>query len=366
MATLVRRIVMSPERPEFLAVGHHAAAGHRLHGNSSIARAVVQRSGCSCIPGESCACEEREKASPAVSDVVELQRFAGNRAVADLVIQPARCGLVPAATCAAPISGSAEEFSASEAAVEASPRARRAAMSPARQVSTGHTGQARQLELILNAHVPGVLTNVHGIFLDRDMSPGTAAFVDSCANMVPPVPAPPGKKCVFVPPALNRQALRFRQGNARVGGMDREDWRVQTLQTLVHEIQHVAFEAAGLGQPAGVTAAACARADVEFELSEMAAIMSEFPVAFRAIPAGVPPGHPARARLASWFINAVSNPSESIQGALTTMRCKCDCAEVDAFVGQTFAFVSAPWSPAERAAFNGEMRDPAHALHWPL
>ena len=239
-------------------------------------------------------------------------------------------------------------------------------MSPARQVASGHTGRARQLERILEAEFPGQLANVHGIFLDQDMSSGTAAFVDACANMVPPVPAPAGKKCVFVPAALNQQALRFRQGRATVGGRSRENWHVDTLQTLVHEIQHVSFDAAGLGQPAGVAAAACARADVEFELSELAAIMSEFPVAFRAIPAAAPAGHPARTRLTNWFNHAISNPGESIEGALTKMRCSCDCAEVDAFVKQTFAFVSASWTVPEKTAFNTVLRDPVRGLHWPL
>jgi hypothetical protein len=283
-----------------------------------------------------------------------------------LAIQRVRCGLVPAADCAAPIAGSAEEFSAAEEAAEVGPRERRRKMSPARQVATGHTGRARQLQLILEAEQPGLLANVHGIFIDMDMSPNTGALVDLCANMIPPVPAPAGKKCVFVPPHLNQQALRFRQGSATVGGRPREDWRVETLQTLVHEIQHVAFDAAGLGQAPGVAAADCSRADVEFELSEMAAVMSEFPIVFRAIPVGAPAADPSRTRLANYFTNAISNPSESIEGALKSLRCKCDCAHVDAFVKQTFAFVSSSWTATEKSTFNTELRAPAHGLNWPL
>lgn len=280
-------------------------------------------------------------------------------------VQRARCALVPAATCASPVAGSAEVFSAAEEAAEVSPRARRAGMTPARQTSTGHTGRGRQLELILEAEMPGLLANVHGIFLDRDMSSNTGALVDLCSAMVPPVPAPAGKKCVFVPPLLNREARRFREGNPIVGGQPREIWHLQTMQTLIHEIEHVVFDAAGLGQPAGVTAAACSRASVEFELSELAAIMSEFPTAFRAIPVGAGAAHPSRTRLAGWFTNAINNPHESIQGALTTMRCACDCAEVNAFVRQTFNHVSASWTAGERTVFNTRLRAEA-TLHWPL
>jgi len=280
-------------------------------------------------------------------------------------VQRARCALVPAATCAAPVAGSAEDFSAAEEAAEVSPRARRARMTPARQTSTGHTGRGRQLELILEAEAPGLLANVHGIFLDRDMSPGTGALVSLCSDMTPPVAAPAGRKCVFVPATLNREARRFREGNAVVGGQPREDWHVQTMQTLIHEIEHVVFDAAGLGQPVGASAAACPRANVEFELSELAAIMSEFPTAFRAIPVGAGAGHASRTRLSNWFTNALTNPFESIEGALTKMRCACDCTEVDAFVRQTFNHVAASWTPGERTVFNTRLQAEA-GLHWPL
>ncbi len=282
------------------------------------------------------------------------------------ILQRARCALVSAATCAAPITGSAGQFSVSEGASEAGPRARRAAMSPARQVASGHTGRARQLELILAAEAPGLLANVRGIFIDRDMSSGTAAMVTLCSAMTPPVLASPGAKCVFVPPALNREALRYREGSPTVGGLPRKEWRAQTMQTLIHEIEHVLFEGAGLGQPPGVSTASCSRASVEFELSELAAIMSEFPTRFRAVPPGASATHPARARLADWFRSVITDPTESIRGVLTTMRCACGCTEVNAFVRQTFGFVSSSWTAAERNAFNAELRRPAWALYWPL
>ena len=239
-------------------------------------------------------------------------------------------------------------------------------MSPSRQRSTGHVGDARQLEHLLNAEAPGLMPNVHGVFIDRDMSPGTGALTDSCSSMVPPVAAPPGAKCVFVPATLNQEALEFREGRPSVGGLGAEDWRVQTMQTLVHEIEHAMFDSAALGQPPGTSAATCRRDAIEPELSELAAIMSEFPVAIRAIPAGAAATHPARIRLRDWFRHSVTNPAESIAGALTQMRCKCDCPEVEEFVKQTFRFASSSWTPAERNAFNAELRRPGWALHWPL
>jgi len=169
-----------------------------------------------------------------------------------------------------------------------------------------------------------------------------------------------------VPPTLNVEAREFREGKAQVAGRPREAWRITTVQTLIHEIQHVIFDRAALGQPAGVTAAACPRASVAFELSELSAMMSEFPTVFRAVPAGAPPHDPARTRLANWFNTTITNPGESIRGALTGMRCSCDCAEVDRFVEQTFAFTATSWTAAERSAFNAELQRPVWALHWPI
>ena len=148
--------------------------------------------------------------------------------------------------------------------------------------------------------------------------------------------------------------------------MTREDWRVQTLQMLTHEVQHVVFDSSPRPTPAGVTTATCTRANISSELSELNAIMSEFPAAFRAIPAGAPAGDPSRTRLSNWFTNVITNPSEGIRGILQAVGCRCECGEVDAFVTDTFNFVTSSWSVAEKNAFNSELRSPAWGIRWPL
>ncbi|MGH8167695.1 MAG: hypothetical protein ACREQ1_10670, partial [Woeseiaceae bacterium] len=226
------------------------------------------------------------------------------------------------------------------------------------------TGRARQLELFLEAQTPGLLANIHGIFVDQDLSPDTGALTMACADMVPPITGAT-KPCVFIHGKLNQEARAFNTSSAaNIGGVPREDWRVSTLQILTHEIQHILFDTAA--RPAPAAAAGCARADVEFELSELNAIMSEFPVAFRAIPVGAPVGDPARARLDNWFDFAITNPDESIRGTLKKLRCTCDCAQVNAWVTDTFNFVATSWTAAERTAFNTELRRAVWALSWPL
>ncbi len=281
----------------------------------------------------------------------------------------------PSTTCSVPISGSAVSFSSTEEATELGPRDRRKRMTPARALSSGHGGRARQLEIFLQGQSPGRLSNIHGIFIDWDMSSGTEAFTESCTDWIneglPPGTIPPGmvgatKPCVFVHGILNQQALQFNHGASVIGGLSREEWRINTLQTLTHETQHVIFDTSAHSTPPGITTTTCTRAAISFELSELSAQLSEFPFMFRAIPSGAPATDPSRVRLQNWFNNFVNNSSEGLKGILTSIGCKCECTEVDAFVTDTFNFTSTSWTAAEKSAFNAELQNPAWGVIWPL
>jgi hypothetical protein len=272
----------------------------------------------------------------------------------------------PAAVCSAPIAGSAGGFGISEAQRERAARARRGRMSPVRQRATGHTGHARQLEIFLEGQSPGLVSNIHGIFIDMDLSPGTGALTMPCDQMVPPITGAT-KPCVFVHGKLNQEALAFnRTSDPSIDGIPREEWRIQTLQMLTHEVQHVLFDTAGLATPAGITTPTCTRSNISHELSELNAIISEFPVAFRAIPSGAAAADPSRTRLDDWFRTAIMGGGEDIRGILSSIGCQCECSEVDAFVIDTFNFVASSWSVAERTAFNAELRRPVWGIRWPL
>ena len=162
------------------------------------------------------------------------------------------------AVCAAP-PGSSTVFGGQVASSEAAARSRRAAMSPARQIAHGHTGPARALERLLNSQAPGLLGNIHGFFIDQDMDPDVAASTQDCASMIPPITGAT-KPCVFVPGALNQQAFKFNTdpAAATIGGQPREDWLVETVQTLEHEIQHVLYDTSisGMAVPGALLRAA--------------------------------------------------------------------------------------------------------------
>jgi Domain of unknown function (DUF4157) len=287
---------------------------------------------------------------------------------------------LPAADCPAIIPGSAEDFGAAEEVRELGPRDRRKRMTCSRALSTTHAGRARQLENILGAHDPSLLAQIHGIFIDADLSPGTGAMVTDCggwetfampASCHPPALSGAAKPCVFVHARLNQEGFAFNHSAAAtIGGQPREDWRISTLQTLIHEAQHVVFDTSARPEPAG--AAACPRASVAAEITELNAIMSEFPIVFRAIPAAPGPArNRAINRLDNWFNFKITNPSESLSGTLKAMRCQCDCAEVNAHIQDVFDLVTASWSVAEKDAFNIELRKAKWNvapidLKWPL
>lgn len=274
-------------------------------------------------------------------------------------------------TCAAPIAGSAQDFGVQEQGREADPRTRRKRMTTARAVGTGHAGRALQLERFLNAHDPSRLPFIQGIFIDADMSSFTGALTQNCAHWIADslptgTPTPAGmagatKDCTFVHGRLNQEALAFNTTSAQtIGGVSRERWRIDTLQTLVHETEHPRFEAATAASPLppGVTSPTCARANVLTELSELAAGLSEFPTISRAASAEANPAGPRHIQLTTWVRDVAHNADESFSGALTKMGCSCECAEVDAHSRAVFDEVTASngWSAGERTAFNTRMR----------
>ena len=229
-----------------------------------------------------------------------------------------------------------------------------------------------QLEKFLTAQDPTRLANIQGIFIDADMSPGTGAITQKCADWAAaslpagaPLPsrmAGATKECTFVHGNRNREALTFNTGKAtRIGGLSREEWRIQTLQVLTHETEHPRFEAATAAAPArppGVTSPTCTHANVLSEISEIAAGLSEFPAIFRPASAETSATGPLHRRMAGWFRDVAVRGGENFQGALTRMGCSCECSEVDEHVKATFSEVTTSngWSAGEKTAFNTQMQ----------
>ncbi len=285
-----------------------------------------------------------------------------------------------AATCAAPIAGDPTGFGQSEEDKERPFRERRRRMAPVRARSTSHAGRARQLETILTGHDPALRAEVHGIFVDQDLSSGTEAMLAGCAawrTLALPAadPDPDGfaaasKPCIFIHGILNQQGLKFNNGDATVGGRPREVWRDDTVVTMTHEVQHAVFDntiAPALARPGAVTSATCTGAATQGKLSEIVAQVSEFPTRFTTAAAEADPTGPAHQRLDAYFVQVMSG-GESLPGALTALGCACDCPEIDALVVQavnasTTAFTAAQKTEL-RTRLRGLMPGPARPI-WP-
>ena len=73
---------------------------------------------------------------------------------------------------------------------------------------------------------------------------------------------------------------RYNSGEKKIGGDDREEWFTDTLGRVTHELEHVRFRKQF--PKTAPRPEACDFDDVSGELTELGAIMSEFPVFFRA------------------------------------------------------------------------------------
>jgi hypothetical protein len=243
--------------------------------------------------------------------------------------------------------------------------------------TTGQGAHATQLERFAKAKGLNLATS-QGIFIDLDISPEYGAVTRPCAaflSFVPPYAGPANGKCIFVPAHLEAEAKLFYDNSTAptIGKLSRELWPVTTFQILSHELQHINFDNATHPNQAGL---GCSRTTemyrerdtvwtVQIYLSELSAIISEFPPIFRAIPHGAGANNPISAYLQTWFDYKVDTAKENISGILKAMSCRCGCGEVDNYIKDTFNFTSGSWSHGERVAFNTIMSRRS-GIKWPL
>jgi uncharacterized protein DUF4157 len=292
----------------------------------------------------------------------------------------ARAPCTSAAICGGgPVVGSAQEADVTGTSREVGPRDRRKKMTPARAVATGHGGRALQLEKLFEKAAPGKLSSLQGVFIDQDISSSFGATTISCAQWITESlpagsPTPAGmagaaKPCTFVHDVLNQQALAFNTtSDATIGGVPRAQWQTETLEMLMHESEHPRYDAASpsFPLPAGITSPTCTRGAVAQELTEIAAMLSEFPIAFQAASGEASATGPLHKSLDRWFDATAQSGGENIKSAIQQMGCHCSCPEVDAFVKETFNFESGTWSVAQKDALHRELKKPKWGLNWPL
>ncbi len=226
----------------------------------------------------------------------------------------------------------------------------------------GHARRATEFENLFRPRAPAGFDLADGVFVDKAISKGVAAYVKKCTAFKP---ALEGDRCVFIPDRLEKQAARYNSGEKKIGGEDREEWFTDTLETVTHELEHVRFRKQF--PKTAPRAEACEFDDVSRELSELGAIMSEFAVVFQA--QANKSWHDRRVELDSWFKYKLTQPSkhgETIAGILKAIRCRCECVDVNAYLQRLVEFTTASWTEVEKNTFHTELRNPKWKLDWPI
>lgn len=232
--------------------------------------------------------------------------------------------------------------------------------------SDGHTKEATETEAFLNSAAPGRLSAVFGVFVDMDMPEGWAGNTIPCENEVPPITLGAGKRCTFVHDKTEKEAAQYNSGANTIGGFDRRGWSEQTIRLLTHETEHALFAtaAAGPGTDVKDPAIACDFDANRSALTELAAIISEFKPVFHKAQGLT--GDKRQADLDWWFDFWIRSGGENITGNLKSIRCKCDCDPVNAYVQKMFDFASKGWNSYEKFLYNSTLANPKWGLDWPV
>jgi uncharacterized protein DUF4157 len=227
--------------------------------------------------------------------------------------------------------------------------------------SDGHGATATALTAMLKSAYASRVGYVTGIYVHKDMPATWGAVTMSCSDFMPPLP---GGQCTFVPDTLEATAKLYQGGAKTVGGLPRQDWLTRTIGTLTHETEHARFDtAAPLPEP---SPAACKFADLEANLSELAAHLSQMHVYYRA--ALALPEQGRFKRFYGMFDFWVRNGSEDIGGIVKELRCKCECADADHYISKTAESVSTnqKWDSNEKTMIHTELQEPKWGLKWPV
>jgi hypothetical protein len=226
----------------------------------------------------------------------------------------------------------------------------------------GHGRRATAFEELFRPYAPAQFALAEGVFVDKDIPKDYGAYVQRCKFFRPKIE---GEQCVFVPERLEEQAAGYNKGDKKIAGRDRQAWLNRALRTITHELEHVRFRKEF--PKTKPRPEACKFSDVSHELSELAAIMSEFPIFYRG--SAEKPWHERRAASEKWFTYRLTQPSshgETIAGILKALRCRCECVDVNAYIERVVDFTTASWTEAEKNTFHTELRSPKWKLDWPI
>jgi hypothetical protein len=245
--------------------------------------------------------------------------------------------------------------------------------------ATGHGSRATNL-VLLAAEWGIDLSEVGGVYVSEDIESGgeSAPCVEfeGWGAAYRTLTFDRSTWCIFVRPEDEARAAELvaNPASGDTAVFLREISYLRGL--LLHERAHTEFDSTA---HAGLGASTCTRDtviftgsgptpygyDVQYYLSELAAIVSEFPPLLQATRTRVGNYESILYNLRRYFQHQVFNCDESIRGILTALRCHCPCEEIDNYVRDTFLFASRDWSDSERGIFQDLMRSRFPSAGWP-
>jgi Domain of unknown function (DUF4157) len=268
-----------------------------------------------------------------------------------------------AAQCATPASGDPGQFSGVATAAEATKAAvlNAAPLGSPEAALKARTGErAIHIENLLSKNAIGIRPEVVGFFVNPNIDANVVGAQTDLCRFFPggspgTPPAAPDKRCVQVPAEMEDTAKGLDIATP-LSAAQRDTLATDVLGPAVHEMQHATFDTAQDAPATKMAAASDCSLDtiitppdinVEFLLSEISAITSEFPVFFE----NTAKSPHAVQNLDSEERRQAFDPGEGLVGSIKSLQCGCSCATVESFVTQTVKLTTASWAPATELAF---------------
>jgi hypothetical protein len=264
-----------------------------------------------------------------------------------------------AAECKKDIAGDPSKFGEDAEAAKARREAalKKAAAGTPEAAAWSRRGQkSTHFEKVLKDHGITPEPELKGFFIDPRLDGVAGGQQVDCKDVLGGTPA--GLKdddnCVNMPVKNEDKAAEVDKAGPLTA--DESEVVSKILRIGTHEKQHVKFSAnqaddkTAIGPDStgkGTPDKECDRGQTDGLLSEISAAISEYPVVFTNL--AVQP-EPQKA-LDKAERNITFRAGESINGAVTKLKCLCDCARADEMVAKTVTFTTDGWPAPQKDSF---------------
>ena len=274
---------------------------------------------------------------------------------------------LPESECATPKekprAGSAKQFGKEMERQEAPKRAEKRQQTPEMAQAGGHGRRAVEVEKLFQEHLPNLRQLIHSVFVDDTLPSDAVAGLVNCLKWAEEA-LPQGadktafegadRSCIRIPKQLENEAALYNRRSPNLTAELRDELRLwlnwKVVRVLTHEVTHERFNETNITFPSNQKN--CTKETLALELSELAAVISEFPIV---------EGLTSDMREA-WANDRLidprqkKDPGEGIFGPILDIRCSCECGDADALIRAAFTLASSSWTADEKKEFHAYMK----------